>query len=154
MAIWQKKTIEAERVEKSMTAYWRRQQGYLYMDAVIAIFVVAVALLAITGIFVYATKLSSTANHYTVATNMARQQMELLKRWPASEWSDPSLSATIPWQGDLDKLTVNKTAFEVRTIINQTNSIDPSLIQVTVIVSWKELSGTQTVQLTTYFSKV
>lgn len=137
-----------------MAAYWRRQQGYLYMDTVIAIFVVAVALLAITGIFVYATRLSSTANHYTAATNMARQQMELLKRWPASAWSDPSLSATIPWQGDLDKLTVNKTVFEVRTIINQTNSLDPSLIQVTVIVSWKELSGTQTVQLTTYFSKV
>jgi Tfp pilus assembly protein PilV len=137
-----------------MAAYWKRQQGYLYMDAVIAIFVLTVALLAITGMFVYATKLNSSASHYTAATNMARQQMELLKRWPASTWSDPSLPAAIPWQGDPDKLTVNKTAFEVRTIIKQTTSIDPSLIQVTVIVSWKELDGTKNVQLITYFSKV
>lgn len=124
------------------------------MDAVIAIFILSAALLTISGMFVSATKLSSSANHYTAATNMARQQMELLKRWTANDWNDPSLPASIPWQGDPDKLTVNKTTFEVKTIINQPSSIDPNLLEITVIVSWKELNDTKNVQLTTYFSKV
>ncbi|MBP2635081.1 MAG: hypothetical protein H6Q72_988 [Firmicutes bacterium] len=153
MVISPKKTTDTERVE-NMAGYWNRQQGYLYMDAVSAIFILSIALLAISGMFVYATKLSSSANHYTAATNMARQQMELLKRWTASDWSDPSLPASIPWQGDPDKLTVNKMTFEVETIINQPSNIDPSLLQITVIVSWKEPNGTKNVQLTTYFSKV
>ena len=137
-----------------MAACRKRQHGYLYMDALIAMFIVSVALIAITGMFVYSTKLSASANHYTAATNIARQQMELLKRWTASNWNDSNLPSSIPWQGDPNKLTVNKTVFEVRTTINQTAGIDPNLIQVTVTVSWKELSGTQKVQITTYFSKV
>lgn len=139
---------------KNMAAYWKRQQGYLYVDAVIAVCILSLALLAVSGMFVNATKLSSSANHYTAATNIARQQMELLKRWTASDWSDPSLPASIPWQGDPDKLTVNKMTFEVKTLITQPSGIDPDLLQITVIVSWKERNDTRNVQLTTYFSKV
>lgn len=129
------------------------QQGFLYMDTLIAMFIVTVSLTAITGIFAYATKLNASAAHYTAATNMARQQMELLKLWNESDWRDPNLPASIPWQGDPDGLIVNNTTFDVSTIINQINDTDPSLVQVTVIVSWKEVSSTRNVQLTTYFSK-
>lgn len=136
-----------------METAMKQQQGFLYMDVLIAIFIVTVSLTAITGIFVYATKLNVSAGHYTAATNLAREQMELLKSWKESDWRDLSLPISIPWQGSPDNLIVNNTTFAVNTNAEQIDDTDPSLIQITVIVSWEELSGTRNVRLTTYFSK-
>lgn len=137
-----------------MRIWGKREQGYLYMDALIAMFILSVAVVAIMGVFTNSAKLNANAAHYTAATNIARQQMELLKKWSASDWSDPNLPASIPWQGEPNNLTVNKTTFEVRTIVDQFSDVDPNLVQVTVSVTWKEFSGSKNVQLTTYFSKV
>ncbi|SDE84260.1 hypothetical protein SPACI_020610 [Sporomusa acidovorans DSM 3132] len=131
----------------------KKQQGYFYIDAVIAIAILAVALVSTAGMFFSSTKASASAAHYTAATNIGRQQMEFLKKWKASDWSDPNLPSTLPWQGDFNDLIVNKMAFEVKTDVIQLNAIDPSLIQVNVVVSWREAEGVKTIQFTTFFSK-
>lgn len=154
MGILQKMTTNILKPQIMKTNYRNKQRGYLYIDAILAMFILTVAVVTITEVFIASTKLSVTASRYTTATNIAQQQVELLKRWTAAEWSDPDLPNSIPWQDDPNKLTVNKTTFVVQTIIAHPNDVDPSLLQVTVIVSWNEVSCTHSVQLTTYFSKV
>lgn len=132
----------------------KKQQGYFFIDMVIAMAILAVALVSIAGMFFYSTKTSASAAHYTAATNIGRQQMEFLKKWKASDWSDPNLPSSLPWQGDCNDLIINKMVFEVKTDVIQLNATDPGLIQINVLVSWREAEGVKMIQFTTFFSKV
>lgn len=132
----------------------KKQQGYLYMDAVLAVFIIGVSFIAIAGIFLQSSQASASAIRYTAATNIAQQQMELLKQRSTAFWSNPQLPGSLPWLGKESELTVNHTKFFILTTIDQIDAIDTTLVKVTVKVSWQEKGSTKYIQVITYFSKV
>lgn len=132
----------------------KKQQGYLYIDAVVAVFIVGVSLVAIAGIFMQSSQASARAVRYTAATNIAQQQMELLKQRSTDFWRNPQLPNSLPWLGKERELIVNHTNFFVLTTIDQIDAIDTTLVKVTVRVSWQEKGSTKYIQLLTYFSKI
>jgi hypothetical protein len=67
---------------------WKGEQGYLLMEAVVAIFIVSTALVAIAGMFPQVLQAIAAADHYTTATVMAQGQLEMLKSHDDLFWNN------------------------------------------------------------------
>lgn len=55
------------------------QRGFLMIEVTVSILILSVALVAIAVIFSQATQANIRASEYTVATNLAQEQLEILK---------------------------------------------------------------------------
>lgn len=125
---------------------YKGERGYLLMEAVVAIFIVSTALVAISGLFTQALQTIATAVKYTTATALAQEQMELFMVKDDLFWD----SITFPYQVGPEALP--GTDFE-QTVRAEICSLDPQypvkqrIIRVIVQV---EHSGGSQVTLTTY----
>ena len=130
-------------------AVLRRQRGFIMAEVVIAIMIIGIALIAITGMFIQSTKATSGAAEYTAATNLAQKQLELLKLQPHTYWKNMIVTTAIAWQGtvgETDPYSVATTA-----TVSAENS---NLVEVVVVVSWTQQGQPRQVQLTAFYSKV
>jgi len=138
------------------------QQGFLLMDAIVAMFILTIALLAISGAVMSAGTLSSTNDDRTQAYKLAQSSMEKLKQVPASTWktliatSDTTYETVGPVIGAITlptsngKFTCTNTA-KKSSAANTGNHV----VQVRVQVTWtaRSQSGTNqnnTVELIGY----
>lgn len=107
-------------------------QGFMLAEVILAIFIICVALIPISGMFIQAMNSNAMAREYTQAGNLAQKQLELLKLQPPAYWAGLSLPCTLPWQhgkelpADQYNFTTTATAFT------------PYLVQVTVSAVWQE----------------
>ncbi|QDR80325.1 type IV pilus modification PilV family protein [Sporomusa termitida] len=62
------------------------ERGYLLLEAVMAIFIVLITL-AVAALLPQALKVMAAAGHYTAATALAQEQMELLKSHDDLFWA-------------------------------------------------------------------
>ena len=108
-----------------------------------------IVLLAVTGMFLQSAQAASSAAEYTVATNLAQKQLELLKLRSDTYWKSLVPPASIAWQGTAaatGPYSLATTAFA--------SSADSSLVEVVVIVSWTRLGQARQVQLTTFYASI
>ncbi|VBB06875.1 Hypothetical protein LUCI_2112 [Lucifera butyrica] len=121
--------------------------GYLLLDAVLTLFIVSVALLAIAGVFLQTTKANTAASRRTVAAGLAQQQMENLKQQPDAFWDVHNNSSETQVQtGPQGENYTMRTDYAVAEDTDK-----GKLIQATVTVSWKEAGSNPSVQLVTYY---
>ncbi|MDF2568496.1 MAG: hypothetical protein K0R55_100 [Sporomusa sp.] len=73
---------------------YRGEQGYLLVEAVVAIFIISTALLAISGLFTQSLQAIATAARYTTATALAQEQIEIFKTKDDLFWDN----TTFPYQ--------------------------------------------------------
>jgi|GEM_PF-6765802 len=66
----------------------KQEKGFLVMDALVAIFILSVALLAIAGAIIATNKLSTSNDDRTQAYKLAQTSMEKLKQVPPSTWKN------------------------------------------------------------------
>lgn len=129
------------------------QQGFLMIDALLAIVIISGALVAIITMFIQATKATHCSAQYTKASNLAYQQMELLKNTKTTVIKDAAISSTeklitIP----LDAKATPVPGFTIQSTAKQClekNSND--LAEVTVTVSWVEGKSSYHMPITTFF---
>lgn len=108
-------------------------QGFIFIDMIIAILLISVALVPILGMFIQAVKINAMAKDYTIAANLAQKQLELLKTHSPDYWNGLALPCTIPWQ---DTTQLPSPPYVLTT--NGSSLADKPLVQVTVIVTWQE----------------
>lgn len=118
------------------------QQGFLMIDALIAIVVITIALVAIIGMFIQSTKATQCSAEYTIASNLAQQQMERLKE------SGVTLLTPIP-----DTTNDVSPKFTLKSAVTQCPENPTKLLQVTVTVSWIDQKTSYNVPFTTFFPK-
>ena len=126
---------------------WNRQssQGYLLLEAVVAIFIVTMTL-AVAGLLPQALKTIMAAGRFTTATALAQAQMELLKSQDDLFWA----AAGFPYQ--TGPVIVPGTEFH-QTARAEISPHDPEyptrqrIIKLTVSVG---LPGAEQVTLITY----
>ncbi|HWR08179.1 hypothetical protein [Sporomusa sp.] len=125
---------------------WKGEQGYLLMEAVVAIFIVSTALVAIAGMFPQSLQTIAAADHYTAATVMAQEQMEMLKSHDDLFWG----KITFPYQ--TGPVVIPGTEF-YQTAKAEISPLDPEypvkqrVIKLTVCV---ERTGGEQVTLVSY----
>lgn len=118
------------------------QQGFLMIDALIAIVIITVALVAIIGMFIQSTKATQCSAEYTIASNLAQQQMEHLKE------TGVMISTPIP------DITINAPPkFTLKSTVAQCPENPTKLVQVTVTVSWVDQKSSYALPFTTFFPK-
>ena len=126
----------------------RTEKGFILAEVMLAIFIMSVALVAISAMFIQAIQAGVMANHYTVAANLAQKQLELLKIHPPEYWTGITLPAVILW-GDPSQIPSLHYTLTTNAIPSAINS---HLIQVTVIASWQERNVQCSVQFVTLYS--
>lgn len=139
--------------EKRDMRFLRRQNGFLMIEALIAVVIISVALVAIGSMFIQSTRANTSSVEITTATALAQKQMELLKGLPVSYWNALTpLPQPLPWQDSANPsmpITLNNVAFTVNTVA-AASATDANMVQVSVTVSWRG----QSIRLLSLFSKV
>jgi Tfp pilus assembly protein PilV len=123
------------------------EQGYILADAAMAIVIISIALLAISALFTQAIVVDMVANHYTIAGNLAQQQLELLKSQPTAYWSTLAVPCTIAWQ-DATQLPPPEYTVTTSAAISTAND---QLVAVTVNVCWVERSANRSLEFVTLY---
>jgi Tfp pilus assembly protein PilV len=125
-------------------------QGFVLADVTLGLFIISVALLCISMLFTQALQLEEIAGDYTLATNLAQKQLELLKNKSPVYWAELQLPCTIPWE---DERFPPPADYELVTYAVPSTR-GSHLVQVTVIVTWQERQKDYSIQLVTLYSKI
>ena len=112
----------------------KSENGFIFAEVILSIFVISVAIVAICGMFIQAVLASTMAKHCTEATNLAQKQLELLKINPPEYWASITLPRTIPWQ---DNTQIPSYPYDIRTKAS-VYPMDDHLVEITVTVCWQE----------------
>ena len=134
-----------------------KQRGFILLEVLIAIIIISVGVVAVAGVFLPATASYAIAGDYTVASNLAQKQLELLKSFTAAEWDNALAQTTIGWQGEEaapnNTIRLNSMDYGIETTVKVPDAdTSNSLIQVTVKVSWTR-SKSYNSEFVTLFSK-
>lgn len=128
----------------------RENRGFILADVTLGIFIITVALLAISILFTQALQAEKIASNYTLAVNLVQKQLELLKNKSPIYWAELDLPCTIPWQ---DNSLPPPATYELTThaVIS---ALDSHLVQITVTAQWREKRQDYSIQLVTFYSSI
>ncbi|WP_378956339.1 type II secretion system protein J [Pelosinus sp. sgz500959] len=107
-------------------------QGFILAEVTLAIFIISVALIPISGMLIQAIQSNTMAREYTIVANLAQKQLELLKIHSPTYWAGLSLPYNIPWQDEM-KEPGDKYKFTTKAV-----SVNANLVKVTVTALWQE----------------
>jgi Tfp pilus assembly protein PilE len=122
-----------------------KQQGFLMVDVMSALIIIAVVLMSVSGMFILAVKTNTSANHYTAAANLAAQQMEKLKplfQFPTTTYQIADYPVT-------DSIALSGLKYEIVTEAKLID-VDKKIVQVTVTVLWVENGHSRSLKFVTY----
>jgi len=122
-------------------------KGFILAEVVLAISIISIALVAISGMFIQAIHTDLMANHTTVAANLAQKQLELLKTYPPEYWAALTFPCIIPWQDNAQILSSEYTLITNAYI----SAVDDHVVEVIVTVSWQEPKIECNIQFVTLF---
>jgi type II secretory pathway pseudopilin PulG len=125
-------------------------EGFILADVTLGIFIISIALLAITILFTQALQTEKVASDYTLAANLIQKQLELLKCKAPAYWAGLEFPCTIPWQ---DGLLPPPKAYELTTQA-AISAQDSHLIEVTVTAAWKEKAKDYSIQFVSFYSTI
>jgi len=128
----------------------KENQGFILADVTLGIFIISIALLAITILFTQALLIEKVAGDYTMVANLIQKQLELLKCNAPAYWENLDLPCTISWQ---DNLSPPPATYEITTYV-AIAAQDSHLVEVTVTANWKERDKNYSVQFITFYSKI
>jgi len=136
-------------MSRNVVVYWlKTNKGFILAEVLLAIFIISIALVAISGMFTQAIQANLMAKDYTVAANLAQKQLELLKSHPPEYWAGLTLPCTIPWS---DTIQLPPPRYILITNASISDA-DDSLVEVTVVVSWQEKGREGNLQFVTLYS--
>ncbi|MGH7371571.1 MAG: type IV pilus modification PilV family protein [Candidatus Methylomirabilales bacterium] len=161
-----------------MTATLREKAGLTLPEVMLAAVIIAVAVLALVGLFPTALQNVRYGGHMSQASSLAQEMIELIRTRSFSEVSQ--VASYVATNGPLDTrnptpptlpLAVKNHLTQWRTDIAPLNPAGalpqgwgtiavvapdpvalPDLLQVTIIVGWRE-SGNQTITIVTYVAR-
>ena len=114
------------------------------MELVVAAAFMGIVIVAISGLFIGLRQSNTTANSYTIATQVAQQLMERYRNTPYSAIAVGTSDVTTSALGSYPSLHAPRTATVTVT------QVDPAgLKRVDIAISYTDRTGTRRAQLTT-----
>jgi len=125
----------------------KSNKGFMLAEVTLAMLIISVALVPIASMFTQAIQADMMAHHYTVAANLAQKQLELLKTQPPEYWATCSPPCSIPWQDSTQPVPSRYTILTTGVATHH-----DSLVEVRVMVSWRERGLENKLQFVTLYS--
>ena len=124
------------------------QKGFLLVEVIVATVIISVALVAMIGMFISSTIANRSAADYTVATNLAQQQLEVLKTKPTNYWAT---TTNIP---DISQpVGIPPYTYTIRTTVSACPEDPTNLVEVVVKIIWTDRGASRSLQATTFYNK-
>ena len=123
-----------------------QEKGFLLIDAIVAMFILTIALITIVGMFTSSGKLSIANEDLTQANKFAQQCMEKVKQVQPSDWGKlvkTTDTAYIPIGSTIGTVILptssdNKvfTCTYAAKMISTVNSVSTRMVEVQLTVTW------------------
>lgn len=125
-----------------------QKNGFMMIGVLIASMIIGLAFVAFLNLSISSTKATSSAADYTVASNLAQKQLEILKTKDKSFWINHITDLNIPWQDSAQSnpVHINNTDYLITTR-SEASVEDSQLVKVTVAVQWREQENDQLLQV-------
>ena len=120
--------------------------GFVLIDVLVAFLVAGMVLFSITALHMQGNRMVGKSERMTVATHLAQERLELLKKQPPNFWKGLALPAMLSVE-EFDG------GYEV-TVIAAEETTDPNLVRVTTRIQWREGNEKQVLELGTLYSKI
>ena len=131
----------------SIMCMLKTNKGFILAEVMLAIFIISVALIPISGMFIQALQADVMANHYTEAAYLSQNQLELLKTYPPEYWAGLALPSVMPWS---DQVQLPSSRYTLTTNA-RISAADIHLIEVTVTTAWQERATECNIQFVTLY---
>lgn len=132
----------------------KKQQGFILLEILIAVIIISIGLVSITAVFIPTTANHTAGADYTVATNLAQKQIELLKCLKPADWNNALLLGNLDWQGEeANPISVNNIKYTVETVVIPASSSN-FLVETIITVSWLRNSRLESMKFVSFYSKV
>lgn len=123
---------------------WRDQRGSIYVEALVAIAILAIALIPLIGTWFVTPGAQAQAGQQMVAMNLARAKLEAAHALTPTEWDSLASSSEVVERSGLPYTIVSEVTSPTDAGLNA------HLKHLRVVVSWTNARGTvQQVVLTT-----
>jgi len=139
-----------------MRIVFKNQKGWIFIDALIGLVILSVALLAMAVALRQSVVGTAFANNRTKAAYLAQQQLSDLRRYEhtgldrdSAEWTR-SLTYTDPNPGSQLQFQFNSAQLPDDQI---PEDLDGDIIPVQATVQWTDSTGLQTLTVVTYYYK-
>ncbi|HWR39423.1 MAG TPA: hypothetical protein VN611_07965 [Patescibacteria group bacterium] len=121
-------------------------RGFILIDLMVAVLLVVTVVMSISALYLQGNRMAGRSERLTVATFLAQERLEVLKKQPARFWHNLSLPTELlpPTQTDLYEVTVDADV----------DTDDPQLVRATARVQWMEGSKAQWLQLEALYSRI
>ncbi|MFZ5817985.1 MAG: type IV pilus modification PilV family protein [Bacillota bacterium] len=114
-----------------MAQFWRREAGGIYVEALVAVAVLAIALVPIIGGFAVTPAAQRQASQHAVALNLARGRLEALHGLSGAAWDGLA--------DQTELVTLEGQAYSVETDVEDPRA--EGLRDVRVTVRWTDARG-------------
>lgn len=115
------------------------QQGYIYIDVMVGMIILAIALIAFVGAYQQSTRATAAASADTIATNLAMETIEKLKKYEGKSLTRTSAE----WTTDIISPTINNMQYQITTAVIPDEKLTSTqiaansrIIPVQVTVTW------------------
>lgn len=122
----------------------KKQKGVTFIEAVISILFLSIAIGAIIGAFVICRASAATVRHRALAVNLARARIENIKSLAYPQ---------IPAQTGVESIAIDQGLSGDRTTTVSDVYSNAKMYKITVTVSWTEISRSLTEQVATLISQ-
>jgi len=117
------------------------ESGFSILENVISVAIFTVGVLSISMLFTQTMTYSHFSEKLSVATNLARGELEELRNTPYVNIGSDSVSSTI-----------DNVAYDISWVVTSDNPID-GVKKVVMRVEWEDLRGEQDLEIETLISK-
>lgn len=128
----------------------KNERGWILIDALIGMVIVAIALTALAVAYRQATVVTVSANNQATAVWVAQQMVETIKQQDAVAHAQFNPSLNVP-----SSVTLDNKVFSIDTPVElsdpEVSALSPRLRPVRVTVRWTEPNGEHSISVVSYY---
>lgn len=134
---------------RAVLALLKKQTGWILVDSLIGVVIITVALTALMGAYIQATKVNSFNHNYTNAVYIAKKNLEDLKQYEGT----PTIKSLPSSLTNPSKTVVDNVTFTIMIEPAAISGLDSKIYPYRVTVSWTEAnqSAMRSISMVSYF---
>jgi type II secretory pathway pseudopilin PulG len=128
----------------------RNNRGWIMLDSLIGVIILSIALVALAGTYIMASKSNTSSKNYGQALAFAQQYTEDYKRVNNTNFTTVDPNTAFP---DQTVTSATGVTFTAKSKILTVAALPSAIVPVQIAVSWTEPSGNKQISVVNYYYK-